>query len=104
VPSHCFPSFLLTHSLGADQYRVVNASSGIIHPAQMMGPAEVALMQYRVQQGLPPTMMAFNTLLNGSLASRKMYRNATGVWWPPTGEGAAGTDAVAVLCPHPVGP
>lgn len=77
----------------------MNASSGIIHPAQMMGPSEVALMQYRVQQGLPPTMTAFNTLLNGSLASRKMYRNATGVWWPPTGEGRLGLTPL-LCCAH----
>ena len=52
-----------------------------------MGPAEVALMQYRVRAKSEPTATAAASLLSGAGVEKKVYDTLKGPWWPELGKG-----------------
>jgi hypothetical protein len=51
----------------------------------MMGPAEVALLQYRVSNKSEPTSTAADSLISGVGVEKKLYDTLQGTWWPEPG-------------------
>ena len=51
-----------------------------------MGPGEVALMQYRADNGIEPTNTSAYALLSGFNVNKKIYRTPRGDWWPELGK------------------
>jgi hypothetical protein len=52
----------------------------------MMGPGEVALMQYRADNGIEPTNTSAYALFSGLGVGKKKYTTPRGAWWPEIGE------------------
>ncbi len=63
----------------------VNSASGFVHPATVLGPAEIALMQHKLQPSVngEPQVSAKNTLLMGNYPSESCAKRY-GNWTIPT--------------------
>ncbi|WIA13951.1 hypothetical protein OEZ85_002521 [Tetradesmus obliquus] len=61
--------------------RSFNDSSGFVHPGGVIGPAELALMQHRLQDNATLQELALKTLLTGAGVIPKTYNNG---WQVPT--------------------
>jgi hypothetical protein len=51
----------------------INAESGFLHPTGYAGPAELALLRYRLQQQQPVQAAALDSLLTGAKVPPKVY-------------------------------
>jgi hypothetical protein len=54
----------------------INVESGFLHPTGYAGPAELALLQYRLAQQQPVQAAALDSLLTGARVPPKVYEGA----------------------------